>query len=135
MKILLFSLSVLAGVSNFPATQFEAGLVNVTYYGKGGCSEDSPILVRVLYSVKGKELKEIRMQHTFSNGVNSTVPVSQVDKKGNVVYEFCARENEVVEFTTRFVTKDGEKSSPIKVNCRTSKEKIINGTPPQILPL
>jgi hypothetical protein len=72
--------------------KIDADLVNIEYYSKGICKNEYPVYVRVIYSVNEKNLSLLKMKHDFSNGITATIPITETDKKGNVVYGFLCRE-------------------------------------------
>ena len=110
-----------------------AKLVKIEYFSKCDCGENSPILARVSYSVNGN-LNNLKMKHTFLNGISVTNPIKELDKRGNVIYSFCIPPNEKKEFITTFINSQGEQSSAIKVSVYAS-DNIILGTAPKTVSL
>ena len=110
--------------------KIEAELLNIEYYSKGICKNEYPVYVRVIYTVNENDLSGIKMRHEFSNGITATMPVTETDKKGNVVYGFCSTIDEVKTFKTVFISQDGLISNEIMVNINVPEAKIIAGTAP-----
>ncbi len=110
-----------------------AELAKIEYYSKGTCKNPSMVYVRVLYKVSGEKNGSLKMRHKFSNGITSTVPVTEVDKKGNPVYGFCAGRSDVKEFTTVFISSDGKLSNLLHVKVDVPNAYIISGTAPLTL--
>ncbi len=108
-----------------------AQLANIEYYSKGICKDTSLIYVRVLYKVQGEKPDLLKMKHDFHNGITSTMPVTETDKKGNLVYGFCLGRNEMKEFTTIFISSDGKYSNKLSVKVNVSNAEIISGTAPE----
>lgn len=111
--------------------KIDADLVNIEYYSKGICKNEYPVYVRVIYSVNEKNLSLLKMKHDFSNGITATIPITETDKKGNVVYGFCAGKEEIKSFTTIFISADGSLSKEITVNINVPEAKIVAGTAPR----
>jgi len=108
-----------------------AQLANIEYYSKGICKDTSLIYVRVLYKVRGEKTGHLKMKHDFQNGIISTMPVTERDKKGNCVYGFCIGRDEVKEFTTIFIASDGTTSNKLYVKIDVPNAEIISGTAPE----
>lgn len=111
--------------------KIEAELVNIEYYSKGICKNEYPVYVRVIYSVNEKDLSGIKMRHDFSNGITATIPITETDKRGNVVYGFCSAYDEVKSFKTVFITHKGSISNELSVHINVPNAEIIAGTAPQ----
>ncbi|MCF6184637.1 MAG: hypothetical protein L3J56_08455 [Bacteroidales bacterium] len=108
-----------------------AQLANIEYYSKGICKDTSLIYVRVLYKVRGEKIGHLKMKHDFQNGITSTMPVTEKDKKGNCVYGFCIGRGEIKEFTTIFIASDGKTSNKLYVKINVPNADIISGTAPE----
>jgi hypothetical protein len=108
-----------------------AQLANIEYYSKGICKDTTLIYVRVLYKVKGEKAENLKMKHNFQNGITSTIPVKETDKKGNFVYGFCLGKTEIKEFTTVFYSTDGSISNQLFVKVDVPNSEIISGTAPE----
>ncbi len=135
MKTILFLL--LSGLSFFSPNTEEKGitaqLANIEYYSKGICKDSTLIYIRVLYKVKGEKPKYLKMKHDFHNGITSTMPVTEVDKKGNLVFGFCLGRNEIREFTTVFISSDGTISNRLYIKVDVPGAEIISGTAPETI--
>ncbi len=112
-------------------TNFDAKLVDIEYFSICQCSPKSPVLVRVLYRPSGSDLTGMKMEHKFADGITITVPVEAKDKKGNVVYKFCTSQGKSKQFTTTFISKNGNRSNKIMVNIAADSSIITQGTEPQ----
>ncbi len=122
------------GVSFFSSPETEkkltAELANIEYYSKGICKDSSMVYVRVLYKVKGEKSERLKMKHDFYNGITSTMPVTEIDKKGNCVFGFCLGHSETKEFTTVFISPNGNISNKLIVKIDAAHANIISGTAP-----
>jgi hypothetical protein len=112
------------------AEKIKVELMGVEYYSMNICKDSYPIYVRVLYSVNIDDLSEFKMKHIFSEQISSTIPVTETDKKGNVVYGFCTTPDDIKDFTTIFISPEGNQSNPVKVTVNVKEAKIIAGTAP-----
>jgi len=110
-----------------------AELANIEYYSKGICKDTTLIYVRVLYKVKGEKLELLKMKHNFPNGISSTMPVTEINKKGNPVYAFCIGHSEIKEFSTVFISSEGKTSNRIFIKINVPDAEIIPGTAPETL--
>ncbi len=134
MRNIFFVILTIFLFSSFTKIQkdnIKAKLLNIEYYSKCDCSGKSPILVRVIYLIENKSLKDLKMKHTYSNGVTITTPIYEKDKKGNIVYSFCVSQNKTKEFSTIFVATNGEKSNKVEVKTDILNAEIIKGTAPK----
>ncbi len=132
MKTVIFIF--LAGLyfSSVPVseTKIVAELAGIEYYSKGICKDTSFVYVRVLYKVRGEKPDCLKMKHNFYNGITSTMPVTETDKKGNFVYGFCLKNTEIKEFTTVFISSEGAVSNKLFVKVDVPNADIISGTAP-----
>jgi len=131
----LFSLLLfLAGFSGKDSatveTEIHADLQSISYYRKCDCPEAKPILARVKYKVETDKLENLKMKHLYDGGITSSLPVTEFDRDGGILFVFCISENESKRFTTVFVDENGNKSNPVPVYINPIPEKIINGTAP-----
>ncbi len=110
--------------------KLKAQLANIEYYSKGICKDSSFVYVRVCYKVSGDNPENLRMKHQFNNGISSSMPVTEIDKKGNLIYGFCLAKDETREFITTFISSDGKISNKIFVKVDVAKADIIKGTAP-----
>ena len=113
--------------------KIEAELVSIEYYSKGICKKDYPVYIRVIYSVNETDFNSLKMKHEFSNGITATMPITEIDKKGNIVYGFCSDKNEIKDFTTVFISRNGSQSNEIIIRINVPEAKIIAGTAPQTI--
>ena len=113
--------------------KIDAKLVCIEYYSKGICNNEYPVYVRVKYSVENINIESLKMRHSFPNGITATMPITEIDKKGNIVYGFCSSIDEVKNFTTIFFSSNGAKSKIIPVEINVPDAKIIAGTAPQTI--
>ena len=114
-------------------TGFPAELVGVEYYSKCDCSQKSPIFVRIKYDAGTGSGKNLTMVHKFDSGVTITLPVTELDKSGNIIYTYCSQEGKQKEFETTFISQEGLRSNSVKVVVNPEKELIIHGTAPKSL--
>ena len=112
-------------------SKLKVQLANIEYYSKGICKDTSFVYVRVLYKVTGESAENLRMKHNFSNGISSSMPVTEIDKKGFLIFSFCLKHNEKREFTTTFISSDGKESNSISVKVDVANAEIIHGTAPK----
>ena len=61
------------------------------------------------------------------------MPITEIDKKGNIVYGFCSDKRGVKDFTTVFISRDGSQSNEILVRINVPEAKIIAGTAPRTI--
>ena len=113
--------------------EFTSKLVSIEYFSKCKCSPKSPILVRVTFKIQNSNISMLKMKHTFENGITMTVPVESIDKKGNVIYDFCISKNGTKKFTTVFITGKGEVSNKISITANAKKGNIVQGTAPKVI--
>ena len=137
MKKLIF-LALLLPLLSFNKTtdkdrKIDVKLIGIEYYSKGTCNADYPVYVRIKYAVRNFKLDNLKMKHVFSNGVTSTMRITETDKKGNVVYGFCTSKDEKKSFKTIFFSKEGAKSKEIHIDINVPDAKIIAGTAPQTI--
>jgi len=141
MKNLIKIIFIITSISFFYSFQnqkklnLNAKLLGIEYFSKSECSEKLPIMVRITYSLSNINSKEIKMIHTFPDGISITKTVTELDKKGNIIYEFCTSKDKEKSFTTVFIASDGIKSNIITVNSNPKNAKIIEGTAPQTIKL
>ena len=135
MKTLLFIFITGISFFSFPDTEkrITAELTNVVYYSKGICKDSSLVYVRVLYKVRGEKPERLKMKHDFQNGITSTMPVTEIDKKGNFVFGFCLGHSETKEFSTTFISTNGKSSNPVNVKIDVVHANIISGTAPHTI--
>lgn len=129
---LLFPL-ILLSFSTDKDKKIDAELICIEYYSKGICNNDYPVYIRVIYSVNNKDISSLKMKHEFSNGIIATIPITEIDKKGNIVYGFCSDKQEIKDFTTVFISRDGSQSNEILVRINVPEAKIIAGTAPHTI--
>lgn len=113
--------------------KIDAKLVGIEYYSKGKCNEKNSVYVRVKYAIKNFKIESLKMKHIFSNGVTSIMPITEIDKKGNVVYGFCSAKNEKKSFRTIFFSKKGAKSKVIPIEINITDAEVIDGTAPKTI--
>ncbi len=132
MKTVFFILITGISFFHFPNTEkkITAELANIEYYSKGICKDTALVYVRVLYRVKGETSEQLKMKHDFLNGITSTMPATEIDKKGNYVYGFCLGHSETKEFTTTFISSNGKTSNKLRVKIDVLHANIISGTAP-----
>jgi len=132
LKTVLFIFITGISFFSFPDTEkkISAKLANIEYYSKGICKDTSLVYVRILYNVKGEKPERLRMKHNFYNGMTSTMPVTEIDKKGNFVYGFCLGHTDTKEFSTVFISADGKMSNKILIKIDVLHADIISGTAP-----
>lgn len=137
MKNLFFLLLLSAGLFlSFVSDKdkkIDVELVSIEYYSKGICNNDNPVYIRVIYSVNETNFSLLKMKHEFSNGITATMPITEIDKKGNIVYGFCSGKDEVKVFKTIFISQDGSQSNEIFIHINVPEAKIIAGTAPQTI--
>jgi len=114
-------------------SSFNAELVNIEYFSICECSEKAPVLVRILYRSNENNLSGMKMEHKFPDGITITAPVEAKDKKGNIVYKFCATEGKSKKFTTTFISRNGKRSNKIMVDVSADSSRITEGTEPQTI--
>jgi hypothetical protein len=118
------------------AQTFEAKMHSISYFSKSaGCSSTETILVRVKYSVSSHSPNELVIAHQYANGVQISANVEKIDKKGNIVYDFCIDKNHKEEIYTTFKTENGDMSNKIKIIINAPQANIVSGTPPKTLRL
>jgi len=132
LKTVLFIL--ISGISFFHLSNTKknitAEIVNIEYYSKGICKDTALVYVRVLYRVKEESSEQLKMKHDFLNGITSTMPAMEIDKKGNYVYGFCLGYSDTKEFTTTFISSNGKTSNKLFVKIDVLHANIISGTAP-----
>ena len=116
--IISFFLICVLSFSFSDTTGFPAQLIGVEYYSKCDCSQKSPIFVRIKYEAKVGTEKNITMVHKYDTGVSITIPVTEIDKAGNIIYTYCSQEGLQKEFETTFISEDGLRSNPVKVKVK-----------------
>lgn len=112
---------------------FKVKLVSIEYFSKCDCNPKSPILVRVTYNVLNGNVKSLKMKHSFENGIIITVPIKSLDKKGNVIYDFCISKQKVKKFSTVFISAEGDVSNLINITAETKYQNIVEGTAPKTI--
>lgn len=143
MKTIFFSSAVsvlFLLITSFSPTSkvddFSAKLVGIEYYSRCNCSTKSPIFVRIIYKTNENNYRSMRMVHKFKgSGMTITVPVSEKDKNGNIVYNYCSQEGKSTEFETTFISEQGVRSNPVQVVVDINKSEIIAGTAPKTITL
>ncbi len=133
LSIIVFTLNftnLLFGQGNY---SIKAEVVSIEYFSESNCSTNAPLLVRVTYNINGIDCNKLKMRHIYSDGIQVCSSVNFIDKKGNCVYDFCAKENKKVIFKTVFVTEKGEKSNEVFVYVNPVSSKVIAGTAPKII--
>jgi len=128
--ILLLSALLFFSFSIENNKKFEAKLADIQYYSVNKCNSDEHIYVMVLYEVKYKNISSLKMKHEFEGNISTCSPVTEIDKKGNVVYGFCCSKNDNKTFTTKFISPKGKVSNDVFVKIDFSVAEIISGTPP-----
>jgi len=128
---LLVSTFLLLSFTEGKDRKIEAELVNIEYYSKGICKKDYPVYIRVIFSINQSDLSEIKMRHEFTNGITATMPITETDKRGNVVYGFCSETDEIKDFKTVFISQNGSVSNELTVHINVPDAKIIAGTAPR----
>ena len=124
---------ILLSFSSDKDKKIDAELICIEYYSKGICKNEYPVYIRVIYSVDEKDINSLKMKHEFSNGIIATMPITEIDKKGNIVYGFCSGKQEIKDFTTVFISRDGLHSNEIFVRINVPEAKIIAGTAPHTI--
>lgn len=132
LLLVFFSISFLS-FSKFEIKNINAELVDIQYYSVNDCQEEHPIYVRVIYKVNFNDLSSLKIKNEYNNNVCTTLPVTEIDKKGNIVYSFCSCKNENKSFSTTFISSNGERSNKIKVEINYSNANIISGTAPNTI--
>ena len=122
-------------LSAFSGKQYtiNAELVEIQYYSKCNCTKSNPILVRVKYKVRDVQLKNLKQINSFDGGISTTTPVTDIDKDGGVIYQFCISETGIKNFSTVFIDETGRQSNPVFVKVNPAHSKIIAGTAPVTL--
>jgi hypothetical protein len=118
---------------NPPAVQegkIKAELVGIEYYSMNICKDTYPVYVRVLYSLNTDEPNSFKMKHSFPGDITAIVPITETDKKGNIVYGFCTTFEDVKHFSTVFISPEGNQSNAVDVTINVKEAKIISGTAP-----
>jgi hypothetical protein len=110
--------------------KIKAELVGIEYYSMNICKDIYPVYVRVLYSLNTEDPGSFKMKHSFSDDITAIIPVTETDKKGNIVYGFCTTFEDIRTFTTTFILGDGDQSNPVTVIVNVKEAKIISGTAP-----
>lgn len=127
--IFIFTASADASAQNIDAKK-----VGISYYAKSEyCQKDHTILVRVKYKTTGTNHGTLYITHKYENGSQISQKVDKIDKKGNIVYDFCIQKNRVETIQTIFKTEDGKVSNSIDFIIDTEQAVIISGTPPKTL--
>jgi hypothetical protein len=111
----------------------EIKILSTDYYSICNCNEKSPVLVRITFSFNRSDLQNFKMIQKYEGDIIKTINITEKDKKGNPVYDFCTTTDKSIEFTTYFIGIDGAKTNEILIKTDIKNAKIINGTPPLIL--
>jgi hypothetical protein len=105
-------------------------IVDILYYSNSDCSEKSPVLVRVKFSVDETDLTDLKMVLKYPDGITMTMSIKEKDNQGNIVYSFCSKEDAIHQFSVYFSNSSGTKSNEINVKADLSQADIISSPPP-----
>jgi hypothetical protein len=131
--LFLFINTLLSNNTDKQVGKIKAELVGVEYYSMNICKNEYPIYVRVIYSLNSENIDDFKMKHSFSDDITSIIPITESDKKGNIVYGFCATIDDMKKFSTVFINSQGEQSNPVLVTINVKEAKIIAGTAPSTI--
>ncbi|NPA44714.1 MAG: hypothetical protein GXO49_04200 [Chlorobi bacterium] len=130
--ILFLSTFFFSSFAYYPKT-IDADLISIKYFSVNKCNNKNNVYAVVTYKVNYKDIFSLKMINKYPNGISTSSPVNETDKKGYVIYSFCTEKNKKTSFKTCFISKNGEESKIIDVIINPSSSEIITGTAPQTI--
>jgi len=130
--ILFLTTYIFYSFAPYPKT-IEAKLVSIKYFSVNKCNNKNNVYAMMLYKVNYKDIFSLKMINKYPNGISTSSPVNETDKKGYIIYSFCTEKNKKTSFKTCFIAKDGEESNDINVIINPSSSEIITGTAPKTI--
>jgi hypothetical protein len=111
--------------------KLSASVLNIEYFDICECSSKSPVLARITLEVKSISGAKLKMKNIYSDGITIINEVTNKDKKGNIVFDFCTQIDKKTVFKTVFIDSQGNESNEVFLYVNPVKDKIISGTAPQ----